>query len=118
MTGIQTGSCHFRGALEMRPCLHWLAWISTARNWPNILAVSGLLNEAERAVVPPRDGDGFVEQSGGKDDGQVGASVGAHRELACRDGDVGRHVDEVTENLARLSVIVSGHAAGRPAIEA
>jgi hypothetical protein len=60
-----------------------------------------LLDEAERAVIPPRDRDGFVEQSAGEDDGQVGSSVEAHRNLAFGDGNVGRHVDEVTEDLAR-----------------
>ena len=95
-----------------------LAWISTARNEPNISAFSALLDEAERAAIPPRDGDGFVEQSGGEDDGQVSASVEAHRDLALGDGDVGRHVDEVAEDLARLSVTVSAHAAGHEAIEA
>jgi hypothetical protein len=63
-----------------------LAWISTARNWANILALSGLLDEAERAVI----GDGFVEESAGKDDGQVGTAVESHRDFAFGDGDVGR----------------------------
>jgi len=64
------------------------------------------LDEAERAAIPPRDGDGFVDETGREDDREVGASVEAHRDLAFVDGDIGRHVDEVTEDLARLSVIV------------
>src|SRR5438105_15665317 len=95
-----------------------LAWISTARNQPNISVLSALLDEAEGAAIPPRDGNGFVDESGGEDDGQVGSSVEAQGDLALGDGDVGRHVDEVTEDLARLSVIVSAHAAGHEAIEA
>jgi len=31
------------------------------------------MEEAERAVVPPRDGNQFAEKFGGKDDGEVGA---------------------------------------------
>ena len=62
-------------------------------------AFSALLDEAERATIPPRDGNGFVDQAGGEDDGQVGSSVEAHRNLGFGDGDVGRHVDEVTEDL-------------------
>ena len=81
-------------------------------------ALRSLLDQAEGAAIPPRDGDGFVDEARGEDDGQVGSSVEAHRDLAFGDGDVGRHVDEVAEDLARLSVIVSAHAAGHQAIEA
>jgi hypothetical protein len=67
--------------------------------------LSALLDQAERAAIPPRDSNGFVDESRGEDDGQVGASVEAYRDFAFGDGDVGRHVDEVTEDLARLSII-------------
>ena len=81
-------------------------------------AFSALLDEAERATIPPRDGNGFVDQAGGEDDGQVGSSVEAHRNLGFGDGDVGRHVDEVAEDLTRLSIIVAAHAVCHQAIEA
>ena len=35
----------------------------------------------------------------------------AHPDFVFGDGDVGRHVDEVAEDLARLGVSVSAHAA-------
>ena len=76
------------------------------------------MDQAEGAAIPPRDGNGFVDQTAGEDDGQVGSSVKAQRDLALGDGDVGRHVDEVAEDLARLCVIVSAHAVGDEAIEA
>ena len=82
------------------------------------LAFRALLDEAEGAAVPPGDGDGFVDEAGGEDDGEMGAAVEAHADLAVGDGDVGGHVDEVAEDLARLSVIVAAHAAGHQAIEA
>ena len=76
------------------------------------------MDEAEGAAVPPWDGNGFVDQAGGQDDGQVGASVESHGDLAVGDGDVGGHIDDVTVDLSRLSVIVSAHAAGHEAVEA
>ena len=75
------------------------------------------MDEAEGIVVPPGDGNRFVEDSGGEDDGQMGAAMEAHPDFAIGDGDVGRHVDEVAEDLARLRVIVSAHASGHEAIE-
>src|ERR1700675_140600 len=92
-----------------------LAWISTAWDEANI---SALLDEAERTAVPPGDGDGFVDEAGGEDDREVGAAVEAHADLALGDGDVGGHVDEVAEDLARLNIIVAAHAVGHQAIEA
>src|ERR1700690_10206 len=61
---------------------------------------AALLDEAEGAAIPPRDGDGFVDEAGGEDDGQVGATVEAHCDLGFGDGDIGWHVDEVAEDLA------------------
>ena len=62
-----------------------------------------MLDEAEGIAVPPWDGNRFVEDCGGKDDGQMGAAMEAHPDFAIGDGDVGRHVDEVTEDEARLA---------------
>jgi TolB-like protein len=95
-----------------------LAWISTARDEANVFGLWALLDEAERAAVPPGDGDGFVDKAGGENDREVGAAVEADADLALGDSDVGGHVDEVAENLARLSVIVAAHAVGHQAIEA
>jgi hypothetical protein len=49
-----------------------LAWISTAWDEANIFGFLALLNEAERAAVPPGDGDGFVDEAGGEDDREQG----------------------------------------------
>jgi hypothetical protein len=40
-----------------------------------------------------------------------------HRDFVLGDGDFGRHVDEIAENLARLDIVVAAHAAGHEAIE-
>jgi len=90
----------------------------TDRNWPNSGARGPVLDEAERLAVPPGDGNRFVEDTGGEDDGEVGATMEAHPDFTVRDGDVGGHVDEVTENEAGLSVVVAAHAAGHETIEA
>ena len=82
------------------------------------MALSGLLDQPERAAIPPRDGDGFIDEARGENDGQVGATVEADSNLAFGDGDVGWHVDKVAEDLARLSITVSAHSSGHQAIEA
>ena len=41
-----------------------------------------VLDEAERLSVPPGDGDRFVEDIGGEDDGEVGAAMKAHSDFA------------------------------------
>jgi hypothetical protein len=46
--------------------------------------------------------------------GQVGAAV----DLALCDGDVSGHVDDVAEDLACLSVVVSAHGSGHQTVEA
>lgn len=68
--------------------------------------------------MPPWDGDWFVDQTAGENDRQVGASVEPHLDLALGDGDVGRHIDQIAEYLAGLSVIVSAHATRHETIEA
>ncbi len=42
----------------------------------------------------------------------------AHPDFAVRDGDVGRHVDEVAEDQARLGIVVAAHSAGHETVEA
>ena len=69
------------------------------------------------ALAMPRNRDRVVDEAGGEDHGQVGSLVEAQRDLAFGDGDGGRYVDEVTEDLLRLSVIVSAHAVGYEAID-
>ena len=59
------------------------------------------MNQAEAAPVPPRDRDGFIDKTGGEDDWQMCTAVEAHLDFVLGDGNVGRHVDEVTEDLAR-----------------
>src|SRR5215472_18744279 len=51
-------------------------------------------------------------------DWQMGAAVEFNPDVAIRDIDLGRHVDEVAEDLASLSIAVTAHATGRDAIEA
>ena len=114
----QQGGGHIRAYPASRGFSAGLAWISTDRNWPNIGACRPVLDEAERIAVPPGDGDRFVEDAGGEDDGEVGATMEAHPDFTLRDGDVGGHIDEVAEDEARLGVVVAAHAAGHETIEA
>src|SRR5258708_12283912 len=86
-----------------------LAWISTDRNWPNTGARGSMLDESEGIVVPPGDGNRFVEDSGGEDDGQMGAAMEAHPDFAIGDGDVCRHVDEVAEDHAGFGTFLPAH---------
>src|SRR5215472_16881911 len=78
----------------------------------------GLFDQAEGAVIPPRHVDGFIEQAGGEHDWQMGAPVEFNPDFAIRDIDLGRHIDEVAEDLASLSIAVTAHATGHDAIEA
>jgi hypothetical protein len=48
----------------------------------------------------------------------VGATVEADPDFIVSDGDVGGHVDEIAEDLARLGIVVAAHAAGYQTIEA
>src|SRR6266446_7003785 len=59
-----------------------LAWISTDRNWPNAEARWSVADEAERITEPPGNRDWFVEDSGGEDDGEMGAAMEAHPDFA------------------------------------
>ena len=47
----------------------------------------------------------------------MGAAMEPHRDFVLGDGDVGRHVYEITEYLACLGVVVASHTAGHEAIE-
>ena len=47
----------------------------------------------------------------------MGAAMELHRDFVVGDGYVGRHVDEIAEDLARLGIVVAAHAAGHKAIE-
>jgi len=75
------------------------------------------LKEPQGSAVPPRDFDGFIEQPGGENNGKMGTAMESHRDFVLGDGDFGRHVDEIAENLARLGIVVAAHAAGHEAIE-
>ena len=68
--------------------------------------------------MPPSDRDGFIDESGGEDDGQMGPAMESEPDFGVGDGDVGWHIDEVAEDLARLSIVVSAHTAGEQTIEA
>ena len=46
------------------------------------------------------------------------APMEAHPDFVVGHGDIGRHVDQVTEYLARLRIVIAAHAAGHDAIEA
>ncbi len=72
----------------------------------------------EGSAVPPWDGEGSIDETRGEDDWEMGTPVESHPDFVFGDGDIGRHVDEIAEDLARLSVIVAAHAAGHEAIEA
>jgi len=75
------------------------------------------LKEPQGSAVPPRDFDGFIEQSGGENNGKMGAAMEPHRDFVLGDGDVGRHVDEIAEDLACLGTVIAAHAAGHEAIK-
>jgi len=47
----------------------------------------------------------------------MGAAMETHPDFVLGDGDVGRHVDEIAEDLARLGVVVAAHATGHETIE-
>jgi hypothetical protein len=66
-----------------------------------------LLKEPQGSAVPPWDFDGFIEQPGGENDGKVRTAMESHRDFVLGDGDFGRHVDEIAENLARLGIVVA-----------
>ena len=68
------------------------------------------MDQTQGPAAPPRNADGPIEKTRGKDDGEVGAPVEPHSDFIFSDCDVGRHVDEVAEYLARLGVIVAAHA--------
>ena len=40
----------------------------------------------------------------------MGAAVEAHSDFAFGDDDIGGHIDEVAEDLAGLSIVISAHA--------
>jgi len=60
----------------------------------------------------PRNVDGFIEKAGCENDRQMGAAMELHGDFVVGDGYVGRHVDEIAEDLARLGIVVAAHAAG------
>ena len=74
------------------------------------------MDAAEATAVPPRDYDGFIDETGGDHDGKMGAPVESDW-FIFSNGDVGRHVDEVAEDLACLGIVVAAHAARHQAIE-
>ena len=47
----------------------------------------------------------------------MGSAVESNSHFVIGHGDVGRHVDEITEDLARLGIVISTHAASHQAIE-
>ena len=65
-----------------------------------------------------QNGNGLIEQARGQHDGEMGAAVEAHGNFGWRGGDIGRHVDQVAEDLARLGIVIATHAAGHDAVEA
>ena len=48
----------------------------------------------------------------------MGAAVEAHPDFVLGNCNIGRHIDEVAEDLARLGIIVAAHAASHQTIEA
>ena len=76
------------------------------------------MHQTEGAAVPPWNFDGFIDETRGEHDRQVGAPMESHPDFIFGDGDVSRHVDEVAEDLTRLGIVVAAHAAGHEAIEA
>ena len=48
----------------------------------------------------------------------MGSAMKAQRNFVVGDGDVGRHVDKIAEDLACLRVIVAAHAPSHEAIKA
>jgi len=81
------------------------------------LGVEELLEEPKGAALPPGHFDRFVEESRGENDREVSSAMEPQRNFVVCDGDVGRHVDQIAEDLACLRVAISAHAPGHEAIE-
>ena len=81
------------------------------------LAGRSLFDQAKGPSVPPRHLNGLIEQAGGEHNWQVSAPVEFDPDFIVRDIDLGRHIDEVAEHLAGLSILVTTHATGHDAIE-
>ena len=47
----------------------------------------------------------------------MGAAVEPHGDFGLGDGDVGWHVDEIAEDLARLGIVIATHTASHETIE-
>jgi hypothetical protein len=48
----------------------------------------------------------------------MGSPVESNCDFAIRDSDLGWHINEIAEDLAGLSIVVTTHATGHDAIEA
>jgi hypothetical protein len=71
-----------------------------------------LFDKSELESLPPRNRNRFVAEVGSKNDREVGAAVEANRDFALADADIGRHVDQVPEDLTGLRILVAAHAVG------
>src|SRR5215470_5916495 len=80
--------------------------------------LSVLFDKAKSAAVPPGHCDRFVKKSRSEHDGEVGTAMETHSNFVFVNSDVGWHVDQVAEYLARLSVVVTPHTVGHQTIEA
>ena len=74
-------------------------------------------SQTQVQTVPPRDSDGFVKQSGGEEDGQVGTAVKANLDFAIRYGDVGGNVNQISKDLVGLSIEIAAHCLGENSID-
>ena len=75
-----------------------------------------LFDKFELQSLPPRNRDGLLEEIGSKNDREVCAAVEANCDFMPGDGDVGRHIDQVPEDLTGLRIMVAAHAIGHQAI--
>ena len=70
-----------------------------------------LRSHSQRVIVPPWDLERRVQEFGSDDDRQVGAAVEMDMDLTFGDFDIGGRIDQIAEDIARLRLGVTAHAA-------
>ena len=68
--------------------------------------------------IPPGDREGSIEQTGSHEKRQMRTAMKGDDDLVGRDGDVGRHGEQVAKDVASLCIRVATNAASEPTIQA